>query len=84
MIFFNLKAFNRQFITPEYDNNSEEHSGYFYYIDGYKKQMRLSQTTVKDIKITAIKNAIEWHWSPTSEMVGTLVKFQKSVENHSI
>ena len=22
-----------------------------------------------------IKNAIEWHWSPTSEMVGTLVKF---------
>ena len=21
------------------------------------------------------KNAIEWHWSPTSEMVGTLVKF---------
>jgi hypothetical protein len=46
--------------------------------------MRLSQTTVKDIKITAIKNAIEWHWSPTSEMVGTLVKFHKSVENHSI
>ena len=21
------------------------------------------------------KNAIEWHWSPTSELVGTLVKF---------
>ena len=46
--------------------------------------MRSSQTTVKDIKITAIKTAIEWHWSPTSEMVGTLVKFHKSVENHSI
>ena len=46
--------------------------------------MRSSQTTVKDIKITAIKTAIEWYWSPTSEMVGTLVKFHKSVENHSI
>ena len=37
------------------------HSGYLYYIDGYKKWNRLSQTTVIDIKITAIKNAIEWH-----------------------
>ena len=46
--------------------------------------MRSSQTTVIDIKITALKNAIEWQWSPTSEMVGTLVKFHKSVEDHSI
>ena len=26
-------------------------------------------------QINPTKNAIEWHWSPTSEMVGTLVKF---------
>ena len=60
------------------------HSGYLYYIDGYKKKMRSSQTTMIDIKITALKNAIEWHRSPTLEMVGTLVKFHYSVENHSI
>ena len=52
-----------------------EHSGYLYYIDGYKKQNRSSQTTVIGIKITTLKNAIEWHRSLTSEMVGTLVKF---------
>ena len=55
---------------------SEIHSGYLYYTDGYKKQNRSSQTTVIDIKITTLKNAIEWHWSPTSEMVGPQVKFQ--------
>ena len=44
--------------------------------------MRSSQTTVKGIKVTAIKNAIEWHWSPISEMVETLVKSHKGVENH--
>ena len=33
-----------------------------------------------DIKITTLKNVIEWHWSPTSEMVGTFVKFHKIVE----
>jgi hypothetical protein len=43
------------------------HSGYLYYIDGYKKYNRSSQTTVIDIKTTALKNAIEWHWSHTSE-----------------
>ena len=36
-------------------------------IDGYKKWNRSSQTTVIDIKTTAPKNAIEWHWSHTSE-----------------
>ena len=60
------------------------HSGYLCYIDGYKNYSRSSQTTVIDIKRTTLKNAIEWHWFPTSEMVGTLVKFHKSVENHSI
>ena len=56
-------------------NGPNRHSGYLYYIDGYKKWNRSSQTTVIDIKTTALKNAIEWHWSPTSEMVRTLVKF---------
>jgi hypothetical protein len=43
------------------------HSGYHYYIDGYKTCNRSSQTTEIDIKTTALKNAIEWHWSQTSE-----------------
>ena len=47
------------------------HSGYVYYIDGYKKYNRSSQTTVIGIKRTALKSAIEQHWSHTSEMVGT-------------
>ena len=51
------------------------HNGYFYYIDGYKIKSRSSQTTVIDIKITEIKIAIEWHWSPSLKIVGTLVKF---------
>ena len=32
------------------------HSGYLYYIDGYKKWNRSSQTTVTDIKTPALKN----------------------------
>ena len=48
-----------------------QHSGYLYYIDGYKKWNRSSQTTVIDTKRIALKSAIEWHWSHTSEMVGT-------------
>ena len=43
------------------------HRGYFYYIDGYKKWNRSSQPTMIDIKTTAPKNAIELHWSHTSE-----------------
>ena len=31
------------------------HSGYLYYLDGYKKWNRSSQTTVIDIKTTALK-----------------------------
>ena len=32
-----------------------------------QKWNRSSQTTVIDIKTTALKNSIEWHWSHTSE-----------------
>ena len=57
-------------MTPKSDVlGLKRHSGYLYYIGSS------SQTTVIDIKITALKNAIEWHWSPTLEMVGTLLKF---------
>ena len=35
-------------------NGPNRHSGYLYYIDGYKKWNRSSQTTVIDIKITAL------------------------------
>ena len=45
----------------------QDHSVYLYYIDGYKKYSRSSQTTVIDIKTTALKNAIEGHWSHMSE-----------------
>ena len=55
------------FCSLRFWNPPSAHSGYLYYIDGYKKWNRSSQTTVIDIKTTALKNAIEWHWSHTWE-----------------
>ena len=52
------------------------HSGYLYYIDGYKKWNRSSQTSVIDIKTTALKNAIEWHRN-RSEHQSNFFKLQK-------
>jgi hypothetical protein len=46
---------------PKFFELLRPHSGYLYYIDGYKKWNRSSQTIVIDIKTTALKNAIEWH-----------------------
>ena len=41
----------------------------------YRRVQKMEQTTVIDIKTTALKNAIEWYWSHTSDLVGKLVKF---------
>ena len=60
------------------------HSGYLYYIDGYKKWNRSSQTTVIDIKRTTLKNAIEWHWSHTSEIRGLSTIFNFTPKKHKI
>ena len=47
------------FIYDREQVKSTVHSGYPYYIDGYKKYNRTSQSTVIAIKITALKTAIE-------------------------
>ena len=40
-----------------------------------QKIEQIQQDHCEDIKTTALKNAIDWHWSHTSDLLGTLVKF---------
>ena len=66
------------------DINLLAHSGYLYYIDGYKKQNRSCQTIVIDIKRTTLKNAIEWHQSHTSEICGLSKIINFTPKKHKI
>ena len=50
------------------------HSGYLYYIR-VQKIDEIEPDHCDGYQNNRTKNAIECYWSPTSEMVGTLLKF---------